>query len=179
MELDLIGFRSGAMVLSPSAGEETCDSRSADLARIKTLATALLGFSVVIAILARAAAPYHWSFGYVAAWAEASAVGGLADWYAVVALFRHPCGVPLPHTAIIASNRTRIADSFGAFVEDQFLSTEAIAHKLRSVDFSALAAEWLSEDRRSVGLARFLLRLTPQALAAIEETGFARLSPPA
>ena len=159
------------MPLSPSAGEETIDPRSADLARIKTLATALLGCSVLIAILARAASSYHWSFGYIAAWAEASAVGGLADWYAVVALFRYPLGVPFPHTAIIASNRTRIADSFGAFVEDHFLSREAIAHKLRSVDLSALAAEWLADDRRSVGLSRFVLRLAPQALTAIEETG--------
>ena len=133
-------------------GGETSDSRSADLARIKTLATALLGCSVLIAVLARAAASYHWSFGYVAAWAEAAAVGGLADWYAVVALFRHPCGVPLPHTAIIPSNQARIADNFGAFIEDQLLSPDAIADKLRSVDFSALAAEWLADDRRSVGL---------------------------
>jgi uncharacterized membrane-anchored protein YjiN (DUF445 family) len=166
-----MAHRSRAMTPSTSAGEDSSDNRSADLARIKTLATVLLGCSVLIAILARAAASYHWSFGYVAAWAEASAVGGLADWYAVVALFRHPCGLPLPHTAIIASNRTRIADSFAAFVEDQFLSTDAIALKLRSVDFSALAAEWLADDRRSVGLSRFMLRLAPQALIAIEETG--------
>ena len=159
------------MALSPSVGEETSDSRSADLARIKTLATALLGCSVLIAILARAAASYHWSFGYVAAWAEASAVGGLADWYAVVALFRHPLGVPFPHTAIIASNRARIADNFGTFVEDHFLSTAAITDKLRSIDFSALMAEWLADDRRSSGLSRFALRLAPQTLTAIEETG--------
>jgi len=159
------------MALSGSPSEETSDSRSTDLASVKTLASVLLACSVVIAVLARAAASHHWSLGYVAAWAEASAVGGLADWYAVVALFRRPCGVPLPHTAIIASNRTRIADSFGAFIEDQFLSTEAIARKLRSVDFSALAAEWLADDRRSVGLSRFVLRLAPQALTSIEETG--------
>ncbi len=171
MEVGLIRYRFGVIASSALAGEASHDSRSADLARIKAIATVALGCSVLIAILARAASPYHWSFSYVAAWAEASAVGGLADWYAVVALFRHPCGVRLPHTAIIASNQTRIADSFGAFVEDQFLSTDAIAHKLRSVDFSALAAEWLADDRRSLGLSRFVLRLAPQALTAIEETG--------
>jgi uncharacterized membrane-anchored protein YjiN (DUF445 family) len=159
------------MALSPAVGGESGDGRSADLARIKMLATVLLGCSVLVAGLARAAASYHWSFRYVAAWAEASAVGGLADWYAVVALFRHPLGVPLPHTAIIASNRARIADSFGAFVEEHFLSTAAIVDKLRSVDFAALMAEWLADDRRSVGLSRFVLRMAPQALTAIEETG--------
>ena len=155
----------------PRSAKRAATVRSADLARIKTLATALLACSVLIAVLARAAASYHWSFRYVAAWAEAAAVGGLADWYAVVALFRHPLGVPLPHTAIIASNRARIADSFGAFVEDHFLSTAAIADKLRSVDFSALMAEWLADDRRSAGLSRFVLRMAPQALTAIEESG--------
>jgi uncharacterized membrane-anchored protein YjiN (DUF445 family) len=170
VDLDSIRDRSGAMALSASTRGDVSDSRS-DLARVKTLATVLLGCSVAIALLARAAAAYRPGFGYVAAWAEAAAVGGLADWFAVVALFRHPCGVPLPHTAIIASNKTRIADSFGAFIKDQFLLTDAIADKLRSVDFSALAAEWLADDRRTLGLSRFLLRLTPQALTAIEDTG--------
>ncbi len=76
-------------------------ARSRDLARIKIVATALLAFSVVIAFAARFLESRHLSLGYVAAWAEAAAIGGLADWYAVVALFRHPCGISFPHTAII------------------------------------------------------------------------------
>src|SRR5271165_6511977 len=108
------------------------DEKSADLARMKAIATGLLAASVLLAILARALEPRHWAFSYVAAWAEAAAVGGLADWYAIVALFRHPLGIPMPHTAIIASNRTRVAESFGAFVHDQFLQPEPIGEKLRS-----------------------------------------------
>ena len=73
--------------------------------RVKIIATALLAASVLVAVVARLLEPYHSGLAYVAAWAEAAAIGGLADWYAVVALFRHPYGVPLPHTAIIASNR--------------------------------------------------------------------------
>src|SRR5208283_5309108 len=70
-----------------------------------------------------------------------------------------------------ASNRTRIAESFGAFVHDQFLQPGPIGEKLRSVDFAALAAEWIADDQRSVAMSRFILKLAPQALKATEETG--------
>ena len=154
-----------------SSGSPSDLERSRDLARIKIIATTLLAFSVVVAFAARLLETRHWSLGYVAAWAEAAAVGGLADWYAVVALFRHPCGVPLPHTAIISKNRERIAESFGDFVEEQFLAPDPIEQKLKSVDFAAAAADWLADEERSLSLSRFALRLLPQALSAIEETG--------
>jgi uncharacterized membrane-anchored protein YjiN (DUF445 family) len=157
---------SASLARSPSDHE-----RSRDLARIKIIATTLLAFSVVVAFVARLIETHHWSLGYVAAWSEAAAVGGLADWYAVVALFRHPCGVPLPHTAIISSNRERIAESFGAFVEEQFLAPDPIEQKLRSVDFAAGAAEWLADEEQSLSLSQFALRLLPQAFSAVEETG--------
>ena len=169
---------SPAPILSPPSGlpvsieRSPSDlERSRDLARIKIIATSLLAFSVVLAFAARLLESRHWSLGYVAAWAEAAAVGGLADWYAVVALFRHPCGIPLPHTAIISNNRERIAESFGDFVEEQFLAPEPIDQKLKSVDFAAAAADWLADEERSLSLSRFALRLMPQALSAVEETG--------
>ncbi|HTR13757.1 MAG TPA: DUF445 family protein [Roseiarcus sp.] len=158
--------------LSPSFARSSTDlERARDLARIKVVATALLAFSVVVAFAARLLASRHWSLSYVAAWAEAAAVGGLADWYAVVALFRHPCAIPLPHTAIISSNRERIAESFGDFVEEQFLAPDPIEQKLKSVDFAAAGADWLADEERSLSLSRFALRLLPQALSAVEETG--------
>ena len=92
--------------LAPSPARSPTDlERSRDLAHIKIIATTLLVFSVLVAFAARLLASRHWSFGYVAASAEAAAVGGLADWYAVVALFRHPCGIPFPPTAIVSNNR--------------------------------------------------------------------------
>ena len=158
--------------LAPSLARSPTDrERSRDLTRIKIVATALLAFSVVVAFAARLLESRHVSFGYLAAWAEAAAVGGLADWYAVVALFRHPCGLPLPHTAIISSNRERIAESFGDFVEEQFLAPDPIEQKLKSVDFAEAAADWLADEERSKSLSRFALRLLPQALSAVEETG--------
>src|SRR6476660_9053691 len=94
--------------LAPSLARSPTDlERSRDLARIKIVATALLAFSVVVAFAVRLLESRHWSLGYVAAWAEAAAIGGLADWYAVGALFRHRCGNPFPHTAIISNNRER------------------------------------------------------------------------
>jgi len=77
----------------------------------------------------------------------------------------------MPHTAIVATNRTRIAESFGEFVHDQFLQPVPIAQRLHSVDFSALAAEWVADDRRSIALSAFILRLAPEAVVAVEETG--------
>ena len=69
----------------------------------------------------------------VAAFAEAAAIGGIADWYAVVALFRHPLGLPIPHTAIIPNNQARIADNLGRFIEGNFLAPGPVREKLRQV----------------------------------------------
>jgi uncharacterized membrane-anchored protein YjiN (DUF445 family) len=145
--------------------------RSEELSRIKFVATGLLILTAAIAIAAKLLEDRHWSMGYVAAWATAATVGGLADWYAVVALFRRPWGVPLPHTAIIPRNQRRIAEGFGSFIEEQFLAPEPIAQKLRTVDFAGLASDWLAHEGRSAALSRFVLRLLPQALVAVEETG--------
>src|SRR6202789_4139875 len=70
--------------------------------------------------------PLHPALGFVAAFAEAATIGGLADWYAVVALFRRPLGLPIPHTAIIQSNQHRIADKLGEFIEGHFLEAPPV-----------------------------------------------------
>jgi len=98
-------------------------------------------------------------------------VGGLADWYAVVALFRRPLGLPIPHTAIISRNHQRIADTLGGFIETNFLAPEPVEARLREVDFAALVADWLSDRERSAALARFVLQLLPQTLSAIDQSG--------
>ena len=113
---------------------------------------------------------YPW-LGFVAAFAEAATIGGLADWYAVVALFRRPLGLPIPHTAIIPANQNRIADNLGRFIEVNFLAPGPVREKLDEVDFAALVADWLSDAERAAGLSRFVARLVPQTLAAIEQSG--------
>jgi uncharacterized membrane-anchored protein YjiN (DUF445 family) len=146
-------------------------ARARDLRSIKIAATLLLVCTAALFGVARHYEPLHWAWGYVAAFAAAATVGGLADWYAVVALFRRPLGLPIPHTAIISRNHERIADTLGEFIETNFLAPEPVEARLREVDFAALVADWLSDRERSAALARFVLRLLPQTLAAIDQSG--------
>jgi uncharacterized membrane-anchored protein YjiN (DUF445 family) len=145
--------------------------RARDLRRIKLAATALLVFTATLFIVARHFEPTHWAWGYVAAFAAAATVGGVADWYAVVALFRRPLGLPIPHTAIIPRNHLRIADTLGEFIETNFLAPEPVEARLRDVDFAALVADWLADRERAAALADFVLRLLPQTLGAIDQSG--------
>lgn len=145
--------------------------RARDLRRIKFAATALLVGTATLFLVARHFEPRHWAWGYMAAFAAAATVGGLADWYAVVALFRRPLGLPIPHTAIIQHNHLRIADTLGEFIETNFLAPEPVEARLREVDFAALVADWLSDRERSAALAAFVLKLLPQALGSIEQSG--------
>jgi len=143
----------------------------AALRRTKVIATAALILCVAVFALAKLL-EVRWPWlAVVAAFAEAAAIGGIADWYAVVALFRRPLGLPIPHTAIIPSNQTRIADNLGRFIEANFLAPEPVREKLRDVDFAALVADWLSGPERAAGLARFVTRLVPQTLIAVEQSG--------
>ena len=145
--------------------------RARDLRRVKFAATALLLFTAALFVLARHYEPLHWAWGYVAAFAAAATVGGLADWYAIVALFRRPLGIPIPHTAIVPRNHHRIAENLGEFIETNFLAPEPVEARLREVDFAALIADWLNDRDRSAALAGFAMRLVPQMLAAIDQSG--------
>ncbi len=145
--------------------------RAADLRRVKALATLVLMATLALFIAARLLMPVHPAFGFVAAFAEAATIGGLADWYAVVALFRRPLGLPIPHTAIIQGNQDRIADKLGEFIETHFLEAAPVEAKLRQVDFASFIADWLGDRKRSTDLARFVLRLLPEAVDAAETSG--------
>jgi uncharacterized membrane-anchored protein YjiN (DUF445 family) len=155
--------------LSLSANRDA--ERARDLRRIKLAATALLVFTAALFVVARHFEPTHWAWGYVASFAAAATVGGIADWYAVVALFRRPLGLPIPHTAIIPRNHLRIADTLGEFIETNFLAPEPVEKRLGEVDFAALVADWLVEPERAAALADFVLRLLPQTLGAIDQSG--------
>ena len=138
---------------------------------MKGLAAASLVASVLLLVVAKLLQPSHPAFGFVAAFAEAATIGGLADWYAVVALFRRPLGLPIPHTAIIPHNQTRIADKLGEFIETNFLAQNLVAARLRDVDFAGYASEWLSDRKRSAAFAQFILQLLPGILSAVEKSG--------
>lgn len=138
------------------------------LRRIKALATASLLLAMAVLVIAKWLEPRHPAWGFVAAFAEAAAIGGLADWYAVVALFRHPMGLPIPHTAIIPENQKRIGDNLGRFIERQFLASGPVEAKLRSIDYTKLVADWLSDRERSAGLVDFIIRALPRTLDAMQ-----------
>jgi uncharacterized membrane-anchored protein YjiN (DUF445 family) len=145
--------------------------RAAELKRVKAQATLVLAGTLALFVVARSLSHVHPAFGFVAAFAEAATIGGLADWYAVVALFRRPLGLPIPHTAIIQSNQQRIADKLGQFIEVHFLEAGPVEAKLRQVDFGSFIADWLRDRKRSDDLARFALRLLPEAFSATETSG--------
>src|SRR5450756_2089724 len=145
--------------------------RAAELRRVKALATLVLAGTLLVFITAKTLLHLHPAFGFVAAFAEAATIGGLADWYAVVALFRRPLGLPIPHTAIIQGNQQRIADKLGEFIEVHFLEAAPVDAKLRQIDFGSFIADWLRERKRSSDLARFVLRLLPEAVTATESSG--------
>jgi uncharacterized membrane-anchored protein YjiN (DUF445 family) len=86
----------------------------------------------------------HPALPWIRAFAEAAMVGGLADWFAVTALFRHPLGLPIPHTAIIPANKDRIGDSLATFLKENFLTPGVVARRLEEVDMAAAAARWLN-----------------------------------
>lgn len=116
--------------------------------RMRLIATLLLVAMALcwIAVLAaRSRFPeYGVELGYARAFFEAAMVGGLADWFAVTALFRHPLGLPIPHTAIIPSNKDRIGDSLAVFLKDNFLTPSVVARRLEGFDLAGALGRWLS-----------------------------------
>src|SRR5215831_16977991 len=146
-------------------------ARAAELRRVKALATLVLAATLGLFAVSKALVNVHPAFGFIAAFAEAATIGGLADWYAVVALFKRPLGLPIPHTAIIQGNQHRIADKLGEFIEVHFLEPGPVDAKLRQIDFGSFVADWLRDRKRSDDLARFTLRLLPEAVSATETSG--------
>jgi uncharacterized membrane-anchored protein YjiN (DUF445 family) len=111
---------------------------------MRLFATGLLVVMAGLFLFARWAEPWHPAFGYVRAFAEAAMVGGLADWFAVTALFRHPLHLPIPHTAIIPRNKDRIGDTLAQFLRDNFLTPEVVARRMARFDLAASVGHFLA-----------------------------------
>src|SRR6266516_3938169 len=142
----LVGAMTASPSPSPSPWSRPDDAvRQTQLDAMKRRATGLLALAAAVFAGASAfEAQFPW-LGYVRATAEASLVGGLADWFAVTALFRHPLGLPIPHTAIVATRKERIGQILGNFVQNHFLSRDVIAANLRRVHPAERAAQWLAD----------------------------------
>lgn len=128
------------------------------LVRMKRIATLMLvGVAILFVVTSWFESRFPW-LGYVRAFAEAAMVGGIADWFAVTALFRHPMGIPIPHTAIVPSRKDRIGTALGNFVQRNFLTREVVASKLAAMKLGERAATWLSQPENSRRLARHVAR---------------------
>jgi uncharacterized membrane-anchored protein YjiN (DUF445 family) len=125
------------------------DGRLQALRRMKGLAGGLLLVAAAVYIVCRTVGHGHGGWGYLQATAEASMVGGLADWFAVTALFRHPLGLPIPHTAIIPRKKDQIGAGLAGFVSDYFLTTEVIGERLATARVPQRVGEWLAQPEHA------------------------------
>jgi uncharacterized membrane-anchored protein YjiN (DUF445 family) len=110
---------------------------------MKVVATGLLVVMAAVFFAARAFEHRYPALSYVKAFAEAAMVGGLADWFAVTALFRHPLGLPIPHTAIIPRNKDRIGEALASFLKENFLIPAVVARRMQRLDVAAAAGRFL------------------------------------
>jgi uncharacterized membrane-anchored protein YjiN (DUF445 family) len=145
------------------------EERQRQLDRMKRRATGLLVLMGAVFVATSILEPRFAWLGYIRATAEASLVGGVADWFAITALFRHPLNLPIPHTAIIPSRKDRIGRSLGNFVQNNFLSPEVLAAKLRAAQISRRAAEWLAEPENARKAAEHLASVLKSAGAVIRD----------
>ena len=135
------------------------------------MATGMLVVMAGIYLVARLFVELHPAIGFVKAFAEAAMVGGLADWFAVTALFRHPLGLPIPHTAIIPRNKDRIGNTLAQFLKDNFLTPAVVARRMRNMDVAAAAGRFLADpDHGGAGRMREgASRLLADVLDALDD----------
>ena len=135
---------------------------------MRILATSLLVVMAgVFALTSWLGGQWPWLL-YLRAFAEASMVGGLADWFAVTALFRHPLGLPIPHTAIIPRNKDRIGDTLGQFLRQNFLTPRVVARRLQSFDIAAAVGRWLASPREAGQGRGGFAKIVRQTLEALD-----------
>ncbi len=125
--------------------------------RLASMKRTASGMLVLVAVLFAVSKYYETQYPWlvwVRAFSEAAMVGGIADWFAVTALFRHPLGIPIPHTAIVPARKDRIGTALGNFVQRNFLQRDVVAQKLAAMKLGERAARWLAEPENSRRLAR-------------------------
>jgi len=136
---------------------------------MRVIATGTLIAMAAIFLAATRLQHLHPAWGFVRAFAEAAMVGGLADWFAVTALFRHPLGLPIPHTAIIPRNKNRIGDTLALFLKDNFLTASVVARRLRTVDVAGAIGRFLTNPPGEGRLRQGAARLISDILEALDQ----------
>ena len=143
--------------------------RKRELGRMKWIAASLLGLAAVLAIIGKIFEARHPAWGYLVAFSEAAMIGALADWFAVVALFRHPLGLPIPHTAIIPRNKRSIANRLADFVVGQFLSAEVIGQRLGRYDAARHLSLWLAEPENAQRVAGYINQAVGHGIKMLDD----------
>lgn len=144
--------RTSFLTPADSAAQHEEAERRSGLRRMRTIATGLLCLAAVIFLATHIFTDVHGFWGFVAAGSEAAMIGAIADWFAVTALFRHPLGLPIPHTAIIPRKKDVLGESLSTFVALNFLKASTVAPKIRSAQVTRRAGEWLTkpENQRTL-----------------------------
>jgi uncharacterized membrane-anchored protein YjiN (DUF445 family) len=156
-------------LVSDSAARDAPLRPRSSLARMRHVATALLVLAALLYGAATLLAPLHPAWRYVAAFAEAAMIGGIADWFAVVALFRRPLGLPIPHTAIVPANKARIGRELANFICDNFLATPQVLDKLRTLDPAGGIARWLAQPANAERVGEHLGSVLRYAIEAFDD----------
>src|SRR6516165_265088 len=163
--------RAGAPSEAPTAllplPKQDTDPRRAGLRRMRLFATLLLVLMTAI-FIATTAIKLDWPWiPYLRAFAEAGMVGACADWFAIVALFRRPLGLPIPHTGIIPNNKERIGKARGNFITNNFLTPKVLSEKLVQVDAAQWIADWLGSPDNAKRVARNAAVVVPEVARAL------------
>src|SRR5215467_2857594 len=156
------------------ARESTAD-RVRQLAAARRRATALLAGSTVLFVVVTAVGAHGTFLGFVQAGAEASMVGGVADWFAVTALFRRPLGLPIPHTALIVERKDQFAATLGQFVQENFLNGDVLAERIRSARLVPRLAAWLADKANAARFAGRAADLVVTVAEALREEDVQRV----
>jgi len=156
------------MNLLALAGLDRFNPAQTGVRGMRVVATGLLLVMAALFALARSLERPDNGWGFVRAFAEAAMVGGLADWFAVTALFRHPLGLPIPHTAIIPRNKDRIGDTLAAFLRDNFLTPSVVARRMVRIDVAAAAGRFLANPPARGRLRAGASRLAADVLESLD-----------
>ena len=160
---------------APALERESTELRTRRLAAARRRATALLAGVTVLFVAVTVAGAHGTFLGYVQAGAEASMVGGVADWFAVTALFRRPLGLPIPHTALLVERKDQFAVTLGQFVQENFLNADVLAERIRSASLVSRLAAWLADRANAARFAGHAADLVVTVAYAVRDEDVQRV----
>ena len=154
---------------------ESVELRTRRLAAARRRATAFLGAATVLFIVVTAVGVHGTLLGYVQAGAEAAMVGGVADWFAVTALFRRPLGLPIPHTALIVERKDQFAATLGQFVQENFLNADVLSERIRAAGLVPRLSAWLADQANAARFAGYAADAVVTAAEALRDEDVQRV----